>query len=40
MKINPNDNSAYWFGDRSKYKNQLSRELALELMALIAKDLK
>lgn len=38
--FNPNNGLDYWFGERTNSENQLSRELALELMALIAKDLK
>lgn len=38
--FNPKNGLDYWFGERVNSENQLSRELALDLMALIAKDLK
>ena len=38
--FNPKNDLEYWFGERTNSENQLSRELALDLMALIAKDLK
>lgn len=38
--FNPKNGLDYWFGERVNSENQLSRELALDFMAEIAKDLK